>query len=227
MFMAKYNIGIYNQFLDVCFDINNFNGNLESIDNFTSKFENEEELKKYILKNKIIDYSQLQYPLSIVYKVGETRTLPIMYEDHFKEFHLSNDENVCLIDVLYLKSKLIDMIDEDELLIRIIRQYRNDMSQQENLNSIEQCIKEKASKITRIHDLNYAINNFFERVTITINKKTREEKFNYRGYRDLFFLMYNYEMDIKNKDTKEKEKKLVTHGTQFDLFGNEIVDSKK
>ena len=109
--MPKYNLGFYNKNNSITIDLTNiFNlKSLEELDNFTSNFKNETELKIYLVKKGILYGNYVSKNINVIYKnEGTYKKIPVLYLDNKK-----------YVDIEYLKNKLLSMSGNLEFLEKL------------------------------------------------------------------------------------------------------------
>lgn len=193
--------------------------NLEILDEFTSVFKDESELKIYLFEQNLIDSKESNKKLSVRYKYsGKVKKLPIVYSDSKKYF-----------DVFYLRGKIQSLSNNIEFLEKLANHYSLGKStfnrQSINVQDIRRYISDVRSNGGNLFEsksLEIAINDLLENAMFkSINRQTGEVKEDYRGLRDLALFVYNFEKTLEN-NKKLEETKQDEEWEQISIFDQKI-----
>ena len=177
---------------------------LEKIDELTSDFDNENQLKLYLLqKEEDMTQSDLNSKIQIIYKYKEEfRKLPIIYSDMKK-----------YLDMYYLRSKIYSLSKDINFLEKLARHYSlgSDKynNQAINVSDIRMYISdvrisggetfESSTLMLALEDLYY--NACFKKP----NKISGETQINYRGLRDLAVFIYKYDEVLRLQNQEQNQ----------------------
>lgn len=183
---------------------------LEELDLFTSKFNNEVELKRCLYENNIINYDDILSDISIRIKnkdkLDKVR-YDFVYSDSFK-----------YLDIMYLKSTVNILSNDLVYLNKLLSYYRNSSCNNENISKIRWILLGNDGYELNLHNV---INDFITREVFKINRDTGEVSVKYKSLHDLAMFTYNY--SNKRKDNKVNLLKLQKEI----LTGNTKTKSKK
>ena len=183
---------------------------LEELDLFTSKFNNEVELKRCLYENNIINYDDILSDISIRIKnkdkLDKVR-YDFVYSDSFK-----------YLDIMYLKSTINILSNDLVYLNKLLSYYRNSSCNNENISKIRWILLGNDGYELNLHNV---INDFITREVFKINRDTGEVSVKYKSLHDLAMFTYNY--SNKRKDNKVNLLKLQKEI----LTGNTKTKSKK
>lgn len=183
---------------------------LEELDLFTSKFNNEVELKRCLYENNIINYDDILSDISIRIKnkdkLDKVR-YDFVYNDSFK-----------YLDIMYLKSTINILSNDLVYLNKLLSYYRNSSCNNENISKIRWILLGNDGYELNLHNV---INDFITREVFKINRDTGEVSVKYKSLHDLAMFTYNY--SNKKKDNKVDLLKLQKEI----LTGNTKTKSKK
>lgn len=183
---------------------------LEELDLFTSKFNNEVELKRCLYENNIINYDDILSDISIRIKnkdkLDKVR-YDFVYSDSFK-----------YLDIMYLKSTVNILSNDLVYLNKLLSYYRNSSCNNENISKIRWILLGNDGYELNLHNV---INDFITREVFKINRDTGEVSVKYKSLHDLAMFTYNY--SNKKKDNKVELLKLQKEI----LTGNTKTKSKK
>ena len=183
---------------------------LEELDLFTSKFNNEVELKRCLYENNIINYDDILSDISIRIKnkdkLDKVR-YDFVYSDSFK-----------YLDIMYLKSSINILSNDLVYLNKLLSYYRNSSCNNENISKIRWILLGNDGYELNLHNV---INDFITREVFKINRDTGEVSVKYKSLHDLAMFTYNY--SNKKKDNKVNLLKLQKEV----LTGNTKTKSKK
>ncbi len=183
---------------------------LEELDLFTSKFNNEVELKRCLYENNIINYDDILSDISIRIKnkdkLDKVR-YDFVYSDSFK-----------YLDIMYLKSSINILSNDLVYLNKLLSYYRNSSCNNENISKIRWILLGNDGYELNLHNV---INDFITREVFKINRDTGEVSVKYKSLHDLAMFTYNY--SNKKKDNKVNLLKLQKEI----LTGNTKTKSKK
>ena len=221
--MARYKLGVFskkNEGRIINLDSIVKLENLKTLDEFTTAFNNESELKVYLFNQGIITQEELSQNISIRYKYnGKIKKLPIFYQEMKK-----------YLDMIHLKYELKGLCGDVEFLEKLANYYSNGSTtfnkQGCNVHDIRVYLSDVRSNGGHtFHStlLEKAINDLFEKVIIRdTDKKTGEVIEDYRGMRDLALLIYKYKKAV---EVKEENKKIALQvvGEQTSLFDESYV----
>ncbi len=204
--MVSYKIGIYNRKEARIIDLDKITKikSLDKLDELTSTFNSEEELKTYLFNQELISLDEMEKKLSIMYKNnGKVKKLPIVYQDMKK-----------YLDIVYLKAKMMAAAQDIELLEKLARHYSIGSDkfnpQGVNVSDIRMYISDFRSngeKHFYSRALELALDDMWKKAVFKlVDKKTGEVKENYRGSRDLGMFLYKYEKTLEKKAEKQETK---------------------
>ena len=229
--MVSYKIGIYNRKEARIIDLDKITKikSLDKLDELTSTFNSEEELKTYLFNQELISLDEMKKNLSIMYKNnGKVKKLPIVYQDMKK-----------YLDIVYLKAKMMSASQDIELLEKLARHYSIGSDkfnpQGVNVSDIRMYISDFRSngeKHFYSRALALALDDMWQKAVFKlVDKKTGEVKENYRGSRDLGMFLYKYEKTLEKKEEKQETKVEVktekvtepewVQSTFFDIWSEE------
>ena len=244
--MVSYKIGIYNRKEARIIDLDKITKtkSLDKLDELTSTFNNEEELKTYLFNQELISLDEMKKSLSVMYQYrGKVKRLPIIYQDMKK-----------YLDIIYLKYKMMAAAQDIELLEKLARHYSIGSDkfnpQGVNVSDIRMYISDFRSngeKHFNSKSLELALEDMWKKAIFKLTDKvgdivdrtTGEVKENYRGSRDLGMFLYKYEKTLEKKQEKQEPKVEVKKETTieqeweqttlFDLINKqeEIVEEPK
>lgn len=183
---------------------------LEELDLFTSKFNNEVELKRCLYENNIINYDDILSDISIRIKNNDKLDkvrYDFVYSDSFK-----------YLDIMYLKSTINILSNDLVYLNKLLSYYRNSSCNNENISKIRWILLGNDGYELNLHNV---INDFITREVFKINRDTGEVSVKYKSLHDLAMFTYNY--SNKKKDNKVDLLKLQKEI----LTGNTKTKSKK
>ncbi len=162
---------------------------LEELDLFTSKFNNEVELKRCLYENNIINYDDILSDISIRIKNNDKLDkvrYDFVYSDSFK-----------YLDIMYLKSTINILSNDLVYLNKLLSYYRNSSCNNENISKIRWILLGNDGYELNLHNV---INDFITREVFKINRDTGEVSVKYKSLHDLAMFTYNY--SNKKKDNK-------------------------
>lgn len=204
--MVSYKIGIYNRKEARIIDLDKITKikNLEKLDELTSAFNSEDELKTYLFNQELISLDEMKKSLSVMYKnSGKVKKIPIIYQDMKK-----------YIDIVYLKTKMMQASQDIELLEKLARHFSIGSDkfnpQGVNVSDIRMYISDFRSNGEHhfySRALELALDDMWKKAVFKlIDKNTGEIKENYRGCRDLGMFLYKYEKTLEKKEEKQEAK---------------------
>ena len=229
--MVSYKIGIYNRKEARIIDLDKITKikSLDKLDELTSTFNSEEELKTYLFNQELISLDEMKKNLSIMYKNnGKVKKLPIVYQDMKK-----------YLDIVYLKYKMMAAAQDIVLLEKLARHYSIGSDkfnpQGVNVSDIRMYISDFRSngeKHFYSRALELALDDMWQKAVFKlVDKKTGEVKENYRGSRDLGMFLYKYEKTLEKKEENQETKVEVktekvtepewVQSTFFDIWSEE------
>ena len=236
--MVSYKIGIYNRKEARIIDLDKITKikSLDKLDELTSAFNSEEELKTYLFNQELISLEEMKKSLSVMYKnSGKVKKLPIIYSEMKK-----------YLDIVYLKYKMMAAAQNIELLEKLARHFSIGSDkfnpQGVNVSDIRMYISDFRSNGEHhfySRALELALDDMWKKAVFKlVDKNTGEVKENYRGCRDLGMFLYKYEKTLEKKEEKQvievpkvtskKETKVEPEWEQttfFDIWSEE--NSKK
>lgn len=218
----NYNLGLQNREnktakaieLDKIFSLKDMK-KLQNIDDFTTQFKNEMELKKYLLNKELISEEEANQSVIIFYKYrGEQKELAVAYEN-FKKF----------LDPFYVLYSVKSMASSISFLTTLVKHYdyKNVVNPQySNICDIKLAIEDLKLGFPASNQLHIALNDLCMKAMHTKDKKSNRAKTNYRGLRDLGYLVYK----VQNpQDFIVQQRKADRNIEQISLF--ESVDNQK
>ena len=189
---------------------------LRNLDELTSEFNDERELKQYLFNKGLIDETELRKSIWVKYKHVKVKSIPVIYKDMKK--YLEYD---------YLKEKLMSLSNNLDFLEKLARHYSigNEKYNNQGLNVLDIRLYLSMVRNNGNYDiddlkklLENALNSLFKKAIFReIESDTGEVKEDYRGLRDLALFIYNFERDLNKKqviniqssifesDTKDEE----------------------
>ena len=177
---------------------------LQTIDNFTMKFSNEQELIKYLIKNNIYTKGE-DKKMYVVYTFRKSdKKLPVIYSDSKKymsteylRYILKNLAN----DIVFLE-KLANHFDAgkssfnpQKINVQVLRGYVNEV----RFSSTKEPFYSQ-----RVYDTLEDI--FLKAIINRINNQTGEVDINYRGLRDLALFVKKYIDALIIRETKIEDR---------------------
>ncbi|MBQ2946719.1 MAG: hypothetical protein IJE04_02595 [Bacilli bacterium] len=223
--MVSYKIGIYNRKEARIIDLDKITKikSLDKLDELTSAFNSEEELKIYLFNQELISLDEMKKSLSVMYKnSGKVKKLPIIF-NHMKK-HL---------DITYLRAKLMSLSNDIEFLEKLARHYSIGSDkfnpQGVNVSDIRMYISDvrnNGGNQFYSRSLEIALDDMWKKAVFKlVDRSTGEVKENYRGSRDLGMFLYKYEKTLEKKEEKQeikedakKENRIEPQWEQTTLF---------
>ena len=226
--MVNYELGVRNDGYSITFDLSKLilhkkDKNIFNIDKLTSEFASEEKLKIFLVTNGVMPKELLRDKINIIYK--NNKTLPVVLEEQqvyinrlfklsagFKRYISLNDPNFRSI-VGYFPA-LTKMLGNKEFLEELIEEYKFVPVQKQNILELKAYLSQ--SKIDSNNIIaNIALFELLKRILLKkeTNKYNQDEDYaiNYRGLRDLAFIIYRY--NEKNR-LKKLKRQLETGKTE-------------
>ncbi|MBQ9071577.1 MAG: hypothetical protein IJY25_00260 [Bacilli bacterium] len=188
--MPKYNLGFTKKDDAITIDLTKIRKieSLEDLDDFTSMFKNEDELKIYLVKKGVLSSEFLSKNINVIYRHGGVyKKIPVLYL-----------ENKKYIDEEYVKNKLTSMTNDLDFLEKLAN--RMDARIKHNIQGTNIAairthlinVKNGGDPL-RTYDLLYsALTDMFFKAVTVVDKKTGEVKNSYRGLRDLGLFVSKY-----------------------------------
>lgn len=200
--MVSYKLGIFNKKEGRIIDLEKIlkNKDLSLLDEFTSKFADEAELKLYLFNKGLIESTEINHSIQVAYRNnGKINKLPVLYSDLEK-----------LRDIINLKYKLRVMSADVEFLHTLADHYDNGSTkfnrQKQNVSDIRLYLSDVRSNGGNTFESNLltnALDNILSTATFKSVSSNGEVIVNYRGLRNLIFLIDKYEKKkMKNKEDK-------------------------
>lgn len=203
--MVVYKLGIYDKNNSKAFDLSSIlnlksSMSLQMLDKFTMSFNDEVELKAYLLKKGIIDKNDCGKHFNIIYKFGgKIKKLPIIYSDVKKYI---DDIMICRAEFKSLSSN-IDYLD------KLAKYYDSSLKsgyspQSQNVFNIRYYLSEVnkiGGKAFYSDLLDSTLDNLFIKAVIRKDEKTGEDRYSYRGLRDLVAFIDRFETKAGLKNT--------------------------
>lgn len=221
--MARYKLGILDKKregrfidLDSIIEIEN----LEQLDNFTTHFTNESELKIYLFNKGILNAEEANQNIDVLYRYnGKVKKIPVFYKNMEK-----------YLDITQLRYELKGLSNNVEFLEKLANFYTNGSTkfnkQGTNVNDIRIYLSEVRNNNNQTFyskHLEIAIDDLFEKAILKKrDNQTGEVEIDYRGLRDLALLIYKFKSKQANKEEVQKEL-LEIVGEQTSLFDEEYV----
>lgn len=201
--MPKYNLGFYKKNDAIIIDLTETleMESLEDLDNFTSIFKNEKELKIYLAAKGILNPNLSSKNISVIYRHGGVyKKIPVLYL-----------ENKKYIDEEFLKNKFTSMSSDLEFLEKLANRMDARIKhniQGTNIASIRAHLinVKNGGDPLETYDMLYSAltDMFYKAITTSLDKKTGEVKISYRGLRDLGLFVAKYDKEIiKNINVNE------------------------
>lgn len=212
--MVSYKLGIFNKKEGRAIDLDKIlkTKELRLLDEFTSNFVDEAELKLYLFNKGLIDSSEKNYSIQVSYRNnGKVNKLPVLYSDVKKYRHIEN-----------LKYKLRVMSADVEFLYTLADYYDNGSTkfnkQKQNVADIRLYLSNVRSNGGETFESALLTNALDSLLVMEVFKPVNyngEAIEDYRGLRKLIFLIDNYEKK-KMKNKEESTEKWV-QGTLYDM----------
>ena len=241
--MVNYNLGLCTKSTTDKIELSKILGEkvskkLESIDEFTTLFNNEYELKIYLYKKGLINSASLNKNLNIFYRNrGKNKRLPVMYSEHKKimekfeiiskkiltresKFNMYTSESVKYNNLKSEFEIFTNLIGNINFLHDISRHYSIGNAKYNpqfiNVSDINMFLSDVRSNGGHVFYPNYmyiVMYELFKEAIYKIEKKPDKNKvsLNYRGYRDLINFIYKYKLDnnlIKKNNTDKELKQM-------------------
>ena len=195
---------------------------LKFIDEYTTRFRNEEDLRNELIRKGLINYYDLfdSYgnvcSIKIYYKYrGTLKNLNVAYSDFEKYLHP---------DYIYYSVK--SMSNSISFLTTLADHYgyeNNHNPQMPNVVDIRMAIRNIKAGLPVSNQLNIALGDLCLKAMYTKDSKG-EEKENYKGLRDLGYMVYR----AKNIDALLKKKtEVIKSAEQISIFENLDTDYQK
>lgn len=224
--MVSYKIGVHNRKEARIIDLDKITKikSLDKLDELTSTFRSEEELKIYLFNQELINSGEINKNLSVMYKMNnKVKKLPIIYQDMKK-----------YLDIVYLKAKMMSTSKDINLLEKLARHYSigSDKYNPQGVNVADirmyiSDVRSNGGNLFYSKGLEIALNDMFQKAVLrSPDKKTGEVKENYRGLRDLGMFFYKHDKDLEKKETKQEETQKIDEPewqqmTMMDLISNQ------
>lgn len=191
---------------------------LEELDLFTSKFNNEIELKTTLYKKGIIKKEDLTRKIEVRRK-SSGKLEKVQYDLVFRE-------QLKYLDIQYLMMKILSFSSDKEFLNKLLKHYRNSYNQ-EALRQINSLIDGYSDNDIRIES---ALNLFFKDEIFLTNYNTGVTKIKYKSLHDLAMFIYNHEKIKEEKTVSKEEQKKALEQLKNELIKNqkpENIEVKK
>lgn len=194
---------------------------LKKLDEFTSGFVNEEELKAYLFNKGLISLNELRNNLCIVYRYkNQIKRIPIIYKDMKK-----------YLNTKYLDHKIQAFSQNLETLEKLVKMYSfgDNKSNPQKYNILHitayiNTVKANDGKHFYSEDLIRALKNLCEMASTRLIKETGELKENYRGCRDLGMFLYKSADLLAKKEQKQKINNKKETVIQYEWEQNSLFD---
>lgn len=227
--MARYKLGVWNKKEGRIINLDGIISlkNLKTLDEFTTAFNNENELKVYLFNQGLISNYELNQSITIMYKYdGKVKKLPIFYQDMKK-----------YLDLIHLRYELKGLSSNLEFLEKLANYYSNGSTsynkQGLNVSAIRHYLNDARSNggyYFYSNMLETTIEDLFKKAIVReINRDTGEIKEDYRGMRDLALFILKFKKQQEKKKEKEELKKLDTvwqQPTLFDIFNQSYQEKE-
>lgn len=220
--MVNYKLGFYKKDNSKEIDLESiFNiktqSSIQTIDEFTTNFNNEDELKYYLLSKGLINNKEYNSKISIIYRYnGKIQKLPVIYKN----------QKGYITDEMLLKAKLNSLSNNIEFLEKLANHYSigNSRFNPQGLNVSDirlylSDVRANGGYTFNSRLLETALNDLFLKAISTLNKSTGELKINYRGLRDLVVFVSRFE----SKENLKLEKEELSNLQQNDSFEEEQI----
>lgn len=179
---------------------------LEEIDLFTSKFNDEIDLKSKLYQKGIIKKEDLVRKIEVRMK-SSGKLVKVQYDLVFKE-------QLKYLDIEYLRMKLLSFSNDNPFLNKLLNHYRNSYNQ-EALRQINALINGYKDNDIRMDS---ALNLFFKDEIFLTNYDTGVTKIKYKSLHDLAMFIYNYEKTKEDKQISKEEQKKALEQIKKDLI---------
>lgn len=185
---------------------------IDNLDKLTTEFNNEEELKKYLLEQGLINLDELTDSLSIMYRFkGKVKKLPIFYKDMKK-----------YLDPAYLKYQILSLSNNIEFLEKLARycSIGSDIYNPQGTNVLDirwyiNSVRGNGGNHFDSKQLSIALEDLCIKEIYKINKETGEAKINYRGLRDLANFVYKFKSDLDKRQENINDNLQVEQPKEF------------
>lgn len=221
-YMARYKLGIFNKKDGRAIDLDSIIKleKLDNLDDFTTEFKNETELKLYLFKQNLISRQELEQDINVSYRYnGKVKKISVFYQDMKK-----------YLDIAHLRYELKGLCSNLEFLEKLANFYANGSTkfnkQGTNVNDIRvylSDVRRNGGKTFYSKSLEIAIDDLFIKAVFDIDRQTGDTKEDYRGLRDLAYFIYKFKNEQKKKEEAKKEIYDIV-GEQTSLFDKEYVE---
>lgn len=219
--MANYKLAIYkkNQYEEIKLNIGK---KINEVDEFTVEFTDENQLKLYLIEKELILSSDINTKIYIIYKNNnEIKKLPVIYKDRKR-----------YLDYNYVKNKLKSLKTDIKFLEKLANHYSTGSAkfnpQLLNVNDIRLYLSDARNNSLSLDSeamLDKALDDLIFKAISSIDKKTGEYNFKYRGLRDLGLFISRYTENKKLNDIKTNIRNDVSYqGEQINFFDNYNFD---
>lgn len=204
--MANYNLAFYkkNQFTQIDLNIPK---KVKNIDEYTTEFVDEKELKLDLLNKNLISKEDINSKIYIIYNYNkEIKKLNIIYRNQKK-----------YLDEQYLRNKIQSLKSDFTFLEKLANHYSTGSAKYNpqllNVSDIRNYLG--YVRTTGIHSsevqdmLNKALNDLFIKAIGELDRNSGEFKYNYRGLRDLARFVFRYIETKKLEELKTQIKEEV------------------
>ena len=171
---------------------------LAHVDELTRQFEDEYELKKYLICKGYITSEDLDKDIYVKYNYNkEVKKIPVMYSDIDKYF-----------DLHYLRNKLFSYADDNDFLYKLAKYFQSNKFLSINSSQIFyylNSVKFNGGRHFYSDALREALNGIFETTSLEVYPYNGKENtlYRYKAKRDFIMFMYKYENKDNIKDKKE------------------------
>lgn len=216
--MSRYKLGVFNKKesriinLDSIVKIND----LKTLDELTTLFNNENELKAFLFNQGLINKEELKQNITILYRYnGKVKKTPIFYQDMSR-----------YLDLVCLRYELKALSSDVGFLEKLANYYSNGSTSynKQGLNVAEirhylNDVRRNGGQLFYSTMLETAIEDLFKKEIIReISKEDGEVKEDYRGMRDLALLIIKYKKAKEKIDQKIQPKQIDNIWEQPTLF---------
>lgn len=227
--MARYKIGIFSKKEGRVIDLDSIVKlkDLESLDKFTTTFEDETQFKIYLLNLGLINNEELNKNLNVMYKYnGKVKKIKVFYDDMKK-----------YLDFEYLRHELKKLSGNVEFLEKLANFYHNGSTKFNKQGTNVNDIRIYLSDVRRnggetfnpeiLQMLEVAIDDLFRKAVFTLpDPKTGEVKDDYRGLRDLAYFIYKFEkLQEEILEKTQDVTKLLNKKSEYIWVQSSLFDS--
>lgn len=173
---------------------------LQEIDNFTSKFDNSEQLKQELYKKNLITLKELEASLCIVRK-NKGKLEKIRYNPVYKEDKKYLDTN-------YLTNLILSLSNDREYLEKLVIYYRNSYINSETITIIKYYLLPVNQYMMIDYNIIETLRSFILKEIYNFDYNKDEATLKYKSLHDLAMFTKNY-VDSKKKTENKPNRKIL------------------